>query len=121
MRSSFLVEKRKVGANGLRLNQEFGKFVIMRKLLVFVLLVAMVIEFVGCRAICQAFESEGRDPQAERKMNGVWCASVPCFFLFWYGRHGERAAPAERKWVLPPAPAAVRSAGSESRGNCSEM
>lgn len=32
------------------------------------------VELAGCRFICQALTPEGRDPQAERKMNGTWCA-----------------------------------------------
>ena len=32
------------------------------------------VELAGCRFICQALTPEGRDPQAERKMDGTWCA-----------------------------------------------
>ena len=46
----------------------------MKKLIVPALLGALLAGSAGCRFICQAFEFEGRDPQAERKLSGTWCA-----------------------------------------------
>ena len=46
----------------------------MRNILTLALLGAAVAGTAGCRVICQALTPEGRDPQAERKMDGTWCA-----------------------------------------------